>query len=705
RQKARENTDAPIIEDWVSDDEEEVESIPKEEKKTVVPTATKKESVKTVKASRRSVSFDHIQYNCPNAYKHMVPRAVLMKTGLKTVKNAKPLSTVRSVNTARPFSTARSVNTVRPYNTAHPKSTVPCASPKTHFQIQAQSTVQRPFYKRAKGDFNAVKPSGTACWGWRPIKGLRSSNSQLKEKGFVDSGCSRHMSGNIAHLSDFKEFDGGYVTFGGGANGGRITGKDSECLVLSPNFKMPDESQILLKIPRQNNIGQPQQNGVAERKNRTLIEAARTMLADSKLPTTFWAEAVSTACYVQNRSNSVSKPHIRLLMNTWNVPSPSVQYKNDDNFYSELGSLCHFMKERLTRTYIQAFFALFLISRRTKEVSKALMILLGLIGTKWVVETRKNEKGKLVVRNKARLVCSRLYSKKKKEGFEDPDILIKFIKGESTIWTSSSTQSFHKAHLLVQNSVDDIHLLDLAKTELGMSFEKLMKDQFQMSIYGTTYFLSFLGCNPGLSLAMIVTEEEGNVKIHAPVDGHSLSILEGYALDSDKLTFQKISQIKVGKARRTFQDCSFSTEVGGDDSPNREEQEGKWKVSDEISTAGKKKDTASEEVPPVSTAEVHISTAGRTATYSRRSAEKRKDKGNREKGKKLSMNHIRISQRKKSIPRKTTRKRQKLEVETEKEELKTFLDIVPREEAPIDIESLSTKFPIVDWKTIVLTET
>ncbi|GJV97623.1 hypothetical protein Tco_1549200 [Tanacetum coccineum] len=50
------------------------------------------------------------------------------------------------------------------------------------------------------------------------------------------------------------------------------------------------------------------------------------------------------------------------------------------------------------------------------------------------------------------------------------------------------------------------------------------------------------------------------------------------------------------------------------------------------------------------------------------------------------------AKRKKSIPRKTTRKRQKLEVETEKEELKTFLDIVPREEAPIDIESLSTKF-------------
>ncbi|GJW56433.1 putative ribonuclease H-like domain-containing protein [Tanacetum coccineum] len=52
----------------------------------------------------------------------------------------------------------------------------------------------------------------------------------------------------------------------------------------------------------------PQQNGVAERKNRTLIEAARTMLVDSKLPTSFWAEAVNTTCYVLNRV-LVIKPH------------------------------------------------------------------------------------------------------------------------------------------------------------------------------------------------------------------------------------------------------------------------------------------------------------------------------------------------------------------------------------------------------------
>ncbi|GKA81027.1 ribonuclease H-like domain-containing protein, partial [Tanacetum coccineum] len=50
-------------------------------------------------------------------------------------------------------------------------------------------------------------------------------------------------------------------------------------------------------IKREFNVARtPQQNRVAERKNKTLIEAARTMLADSELTTTFWAEAVNTAC-------------------------------------------------------------------------------------------------------------------------------------------------------------------------------------------------------------------------------------------------------------------------------------------------------------------------------------------------------------------------------------------------------------------------
>ncbi|GJS88334.1 hypothetical protein Tco_0770970 [Tanacetum coccineum] len=48
---------------------------------------------------------------------------------------------------------------------------------------------------------------------------------QKDDQGIVVQGCSRHMIGNMSYLLDFKEFDGGYVTFGGGAKGGKITSK------------------------------------------------------------------------------------------------------------------------------------------------------------------------------------------------------------------------------------------------------------------------------------------------------------------------------------------------------------------------------------------------------------------------------------------------------------------------------------------------
>nr|GEW15442.1 ribonuclease H-like domain-containing protein [Tanacetum cinerariifolium] len=236
---------------------------------------------------------------------------------------------------------------------------------------------------------------------------------------------------NMSYLPDFEELNEEYVAFEGNPNGGKITGKgkiktgkldfddvyyvkklkfnlfsvlqmcdkknsvlftDTKCLVFSLNFKLLDESQVLLRVPRENNMYNvnlknivpsgdltclftkatldesnlwhrrlghinfktinklekgnlvrvlptkvfendnscvackkgkqhrasylnqfcglkgikrelsvprtPQQNGIAERKNRTLIEAARTMLTDPLLPIPFWAEAVNTACYV-----------------------------------------------------------------------------------------------------------------------------------------------------------------------------------------------------------------------------------------------------------------------------------------------------------------------------------------------------------------------------------------------------------------------
>ncbi|GJZ02678.1 putative ribonuclease H-like domain-containing protein [Tanacetum coccineum] len=99
-------------------------------------------------------------------------------------------------------------------------------------------------------------------------------------------------------------------------------------------FKNNDMNQFcgMKRIKREFSVARTlQQNGVAERKNRTLIEAARTMLADSLLPTTFWAEAVNTACYVQNRV-LVTKPHNKTPYELLHGRPPSISFMRPFGF-------------------------------------------------------------------------------------------------------------------------------------------------------------------------------------------------------------------------------------------------------------------------------------------------------------------------------------------------------------------------------------
>nr|GEV14966.1 Gag-Pol polyprotein [Tanacetum cinerariifolium] len=115
-------------------------------------------------------------------------------------------------------------------------------------------------------------------------------------------------------VSAAQKLNKGYVAFGGNPKGGKITGKGKIKTGYLQRFlkmiipvllggKANNTEPLGISVPRT-----PQQNGVAERKNRTLIEAAKTMLADSLLPILFWAEAVNTACYTQNRVLEI-KPH------------------------------------------------------------------------------------------------------------------------------------------------------------------------------------------------------------------------------------------------------------------------------------------------------------------------------------------------------------------------------------------------------------
>ncbi|GJU12873.1 putative ribonuclease H-like domain-containing protein [Tanacetum coccineum] len=481
---SKENSDDSLLKEQVSEDTSSfVESPLNVDKETVFLVDKKIEFVKPKDHEKlinynyhqreRMVSrnnYNRVDYDYyakithPSPHRNMTLRAVLLKTGLT------PLNTLRPVNTIDPKPAVHSAKSMRREDNTARSYTVP---------INAV---------RAKR-INVVKT--LACWVWRPTR-PNGASLVFKRQNYIDA---------LRQIRNFKEFDGGYVTFGG-AHGGRISSKrtlktnsldfkdvyfvnklkfnlfsisqmcdkknyvlftNTECLVLSPNFKLLDEryirytsdksmlwhrrfdhinfkninklvkdnlvrgfpikcfendqtcvaclkgkqhrasckskilnpitkplfmlhidlfvptfvsslmhkkyclvvtddysrftwvfflttkdetSEILKKfikeienlvdkkvniirsdngtefknkvmddfcrengIKREYSVARtPQQNGVVERRNRTLIEVARTMLADSKLPTTFLAKAVSTACYVQNRV-LVVKPH------------------------------------------------------------------------------------------------------------------------------------------------------------------------------------------------------------------------------------------------------------------------------------------------------------------------------------------------------------------------------------------------------------
>nr|GEZ10827.1 retrovirus-related Pol polyprotein from transposon TNT 1-94 [Tanacetum cinerariifolium] len=277
---------APIIEDWVSDSEDKSKGLLNHlllidcdyyEKKMVQKSAWNH--------AMRVNHHNYARMTHPYSKKHVVPTVVLTRSRLVPLNAARPVTT---------------------------------AVPQTH-EHQRPAKHGNPY-------------------------------EALKDKEVIDSGCSRHMTRNISHLSEFKEINGGYVAFGGNPKGGKITGKGNirtgkldfddvyfvkelkfnlfsvsqmcdkknsvlftytECVVLSSDFKLLDENHFceIKGIKIEFSVARtPQQNGVTERKNRTLIEAARTMLAYSLLPILLWAEVVNTACYVQNRV-LVTKSH------------------------------------------------------------------------------------------------------------------------------------------------------------------------------------------------------------------------------------------------------------------------------------------------------------------------------------------------------------------------------------------------------------
>nr|GEV83704.1 hypothetical protein [Tanacetum cinerariifolium] len=197
-------TDAPIIEEYESDSDEDSLSNVQEEKEK--PSFAFTDTAKHVKTSRENVKETSTPNHCPKVEKQ--GRHSHSRKGLGYAFTRKSC-----------FVCGSFIHLIRDYE-FHEKRMAKQAELAT---------------SRTKDD---------------PYKAL-------KDKGIFNSGCSRHMTGNKSHLADYLEFKGGSIAFGCGNK--RITGKGkiktgSDCFVLSLDFKLPDENQVLLKIPRQHNM-------------------------------------------------------------------------------------------------------------------------------------------------------------------------------------------------------------------------------------------------------------------------------------------------------------------------------------------------------------------------------------------------------------------------------------------------------------------
>nr|GEX51091.1 hypothetical protein [Tanacetum cinerariifolium] len=177
-----------------------------------------------------------------------------------------------------------------------------------------------------------------------------------------------------------RENDRGYVAFGGGAKVGKITGKatKNETSRILKKFITEIENLVDKKvkiircdngkefknsvmnefceekgIKREYSVAKtPQQNEVAERRNRILIKTARTMLADSKLPTTFWVEAVNTYFYVQNRL-LVVKPHFKIPYELFRDEGIFVGYSTHSKAFRVYNTRTRKVKENLHITFLE----------------------------------------------------------------------------------------------------------------------------------------------------------------------------------------------------------------------------------------------------------------------------------------------------------------------------------------------------------------
>ncbi|GKD44149.1 putative ribonuclease H-like domain-containing protein [Tanacetum coccineum] len=321
----------------------------------------------------------------------MVPRAVLIKSGLV------------------------SINTARQVNVAHSKTTLNVARPMSYLSKTSHSTVKMPIHKNTtfknsninqnvntirgknlitakpkavvnvvKGNsFNAVKAS--ACWVWKPktkvlddVSKHNSASITLKKFNYIDAqGRSKHMTRNMSYLTDYEEIDGGYVAFRGNPKGGKITRK-----VVTDDGAEADMNNLDTKIQ---------------------VSPIPTTRIHKDHPLDQVIRDSQSATQTRKMSNNL-KEHGFVSTIQQRTNHKDLQNCLFACFLSqeEPKKVIHALKDP---TWIEAMQE-DLLQFKLQEV-RTLVDLLNekrAIGTKWVFRNKKDERG-IVIRNKARLVA------------------------------------------------------------------------------------------------------------------------------------------------------------------------------------------------------------------------------------------------------------------------------------------------------------
>nr|GEU65991.1 hypothetical protein [Tanacetum cinerariifolium] len=369
----KENNGAVLIEDWESEGEDEVESPPEIKRKTVEPSMDKARC----KYHQREKMVIGTNHSRVNHTANTVPKAVLIRTGLK------PVNTVRHVN---PKSTRKSFQRRTTYNNRNFSQKVNTAKGKVNTATPNSTVLNAVRENKGK----AIKAS--ACWKIYPIsltlrsliEGMlhlgRAKGGKITRKGII-----RTDKLDFEDVYFVKELQFNLFSFSCMCDKkNSVLFTDTECFVLSPDFKLADESHVLLKVLRKNNMYIVDIKNIVPTKDLTCLvvkaindesmlwhkrlghinykiinklvkenlvratknETSRILKTfiteienpvdkkvkiircdngtefknsvmnkfceekDSKLRTTFWAEAVNIACYVQNRV-LVVKPHLK----------------------------------------------------------------------------------------------------------------------------------------------------------------------------------------------------------------------------------------------------------------------------------------------------------------------------------------------------------------------------------------------------------